>query len=266
MARAHRHDTIELNFPERGELVYLFGGREVLLRAGGVAAFWGVTPHQLVHCPTGSVVHWLTVPLATFVSWGLPDSFVARLFQGEPLVSSEPAAQPEDTLRFTRWERELASASAYDHLTVSLEIQARVRRLAQEVPLTTADGAEPANRDRDHRNVAAMAGFIARHSTEAIRVHHVASAVHLHPHYAMGLFRKVTGMTMNGYLTECRVAEAQRLLLTTELSVIAVAHLAGFQSQSQFYACFGAVCGEPPGSYRRRRAQDTPGVPAEYAG
>jgi len=258
MASAHRHDTIELNFAESGELRYLFGGTEVVLQAGFVAAFWGVTPHQLVHCPTGSSVHWLTVPLASFLGWGLPDTFVAQMFQGAPLVSSEPATQREDALRFARWERELAS-TPYDHLTASLEIQARLRRLAHEVRLTATGSPKPVDRDQDVRHVAVMAAFIAGHYAEPIRMEDVASTVHLHPHYAMGLFRRATGMTLNGYLTRCRVAETQRLLLTTDLTIAAVADAAGFGSQSQFYESFSSICGEPPGAYRRKsRSPETP--------
>jgi len=260
MTSAHRHDTVELNFAASGELVYLFGGTEVVLQAGFVSAFWGVMPHQLVHCPSGSAVHWLTVPLATFASWGLPDSFVAQVFQGSPLVSTEPAAQAEDMLRFGRWSRELASASTYDHLTASLEIQARLRRLAHDVELSPPPGREWASRDRDTRHVAEMAAFIARNYPDPIRVDDVASAVYLHPHYAMGLFRSITGMTMNTYLSQCRVAEAQRLLITTELTMAAIAGAAGFGSQSQFYDRFGSTCGEPPGAYRRRSGNATAGA------
>nr|WP_238341919.1 helix-turn-helix domain-containing protein [Actinopolymorpha rutila] len=97
-----------------------------------------------------------------------------------------------------------------------------------------------------------MARFIAERFRDPLTVADVAAAVHVHPHHAMGVFRNVVGTTLGAYLTQCRVAEAQRLLLTTGAGMAEIAHAAGFGSQSRFYSCFTAACGEPPGAYRRR--------------
>ena len=54
----------------------------------------------------------------------------------------------------------------------------------------------------------------------------------------------------------CRVAEAQRLLLTTSLRVTEIAESAGFGSLSSFYEHVSAASGMSPREYRRRqRAQ-----------
>ncbi|TXR57200.1 helix-turn-helix transcriptional regulator [Quadrisphaera setariae] len=62
-------------------------------------------------------------------------------------------------------------------------------------------------------------------------------------------------MTLGGYLLGCRLAEARRLLLTTDASTADVAHAAGFGSQSSFYDHFTRQTGTTPAAYRRGRQQ-----------
>ena len=50
----------------------------------------------------------------------------------------------------------------------------------------------------------------------------------------------------------CRVAEAQRLLLTTSLRITEIADAAGFGSLSSFYQRMSAACGMTPREYRRQ--------------
>jgi len=79
----------------------------------------------------------------------------------------------------------------------------------------------------------------------------IAAAVHLHPSTAGAIFRKHTGVTTGQYLAQCRVAEAQRLLISTEATTTDIAHRAGFGSTSRFYATFLEHCQLAPAAYRR---------------
>jgi AraC-like DNA-binding protein len=107
-----------------------------------------------------------------------------------------------------------------------------------------------------------MARDIAVHFREPLTVARVAEAAHLSPGHAMTVFRRVVGTTVGAYLTQCRVAEAQRLLVTTSATTLEVGSLAGFSSQSAFYEAFRSVCGEAPGGYRTRVLRERAGVDA----
>jgi YesN/AraC family two-component response regulator len=56
------------------------------------------------------------------------------------------------------------------------------------------------------------------------------------------------------YVTQVRVAEAKRLLLSTELSVADVARTISYSNLNQFYKVFSRSCGMSPGEYRRHYA------------
>lgn len=253
MPRAHRHDDIEVNVAVDGELVYLFGGATVHIEPGQMAAFWAAMPHQLVACTPHATVCWLTVPLPMFLGWPFPDAPRTRLLRVRPLVGfGDDATGAGDVERFQAWMRDLRADASERHEIAALEIQARLRRLA----LHGADRAAGFDADAvqvtpELRHAATMAGFVARHYAEPIDVADIAGSCHLHPHYAMTLFRRVVGTTLGRYLRQCRVAQAQRLLVSSDLPVADIATAAGFTSASRFYADFAGTCGTTPGGYRR---------------
>lgn len=247
MPVAHRHDDLEVNLVTGAPLTYLIGGSLVRIRPGRAAVFWASVPHRLIDCPENwsARVRWLHVPLSTVLGWRLPAESLTALLNGR-LLTAEPAAHLDDAT-FRRWADDLGSgASELTEITL-LEIQAAIRRLLR-------DAAPPADHpapDNAVRHVVAMARFIAGSFPREITAADVAAAVHLHPHYAMTLFRRVLGVTVHSYLRTRRIAEAQRLLLTTDLPVEQIARQTGFGSLSGFYAGFARACGRPPGEYRR---------------
>jgi AraC-like DNA-binding protein len=96
-----------------------------------------------------------------------------------------------------------------------------------------------------------MASYVARHYQEAVSAEQVARDVHLHPNYAMTLFKRTFHTTLIDFLTHYRIAQAQRLLATTEAKVIDVAMQSGFRTSSRFYEAFQRACGCSPSQYRR---------------
>jgi AraC family transcriptional regulator, melibiose operon regulatory protein len=144
---------------------------------------------------------------------------------------------------------DLARDQPERHRIAMLEVEARVRRLALAnlgEPVRQYTGGDPAL-----RRVVAMMRHIAEHFHEPLTVADIAGAAQLHPNYAMAQFRKVVRTTMGDYLTQCRLAEARRLLVTTDLPINDVASEAGFGSVSRFYTAFTSGCGTPPAKFRR---------------
>lgn len=258
MERAHRHDDVEVNLAEGGSLTYLFGGVPVEIAPGTAAAFWAAVPHRLIDAPEHTRVHWITIPLDIFLRWGLADTLVGRLLQGQPLLAraagrTDGMGGLVEVARFGRWSSDLADGDSDLRAIALLEIEAWVRRLARNAgPVEPHDHVAGGSEEARVARAAEMARFVAARFRDPITVGDVAASVHLHPRYAMGLFRGVVGATLGAYLTQCRVAEAQRLLLTGDATMTEIAHAAGFGSQSRFYSCFTTACGEPPGAYRRR--------------
>jgi AraC-like DNA-binding protein len=238
MINAHQHDDIELNVVLGGAIDYLFGGQTVRVQHGQAAVFWASVPHRLLDIPgEHAEVCWAHVPLSTVLAWELPSSDLTQLLQGGLALAPAPVgAVPA----WDSWADDLADD---DPITALLEIQAMIRRILRTSRVEPSGIATTARPFR-------MAAHLMERFREPVAAADVAGAVHLNTEYAMTLFRRTWGMTIGEFLTRRRVAEAQRLLVTTELSTVAVAHSAGFGSVSNFYAQFAKHSGTSPGAYR----------------
>ncbi|MNL70641.1 HTH-type transcriptional activator Btr [compost metagenome] len=70
-------------------------------------------------------------------------------------------------------------------------------------------------------------------------------------YHFLRLFRLVMGKTPNRFLTDCRLARAKLLLVSTGLTVAEIARQAGFAQSSYFIKVFREFEGMPPNQYRR---------------
>jgi AraC-like DNA-binding protein len=247
MGAAHRHDDVELNYLVSGDAVYRFGDQQLALRAGDLCLFWAARPHQLLAGEQPPLLHWLTLPLAHFLGWGLPAQLREAVLAGAALICPHPSGAG-GAGQIAGWQHDLASQSAERQAIVRLELEATLRRLWLQV----ADaGQRPQPLARDHGPAERMARFIVEHYQQPLTVAEIARHVGLHPHYAMQRFCRTYGVSLMTYLTHYRVARAQQLLATTERGVLEIGLEAGFGSGSRFYSAFKATCGQTPSTYRQ---------------
>jgi len=243
----HRHNEIELNFLERGALTYLFGKQQVIVSAGQLIVFWAIMPHSILEAGPETTLLWLTLPPGRFLQWHLPEAMTQQVLQGQ-ILWDQRESQREYQL-FSQWHQDL-QVHGYDYeRVILLEVEARLRRIAQPLPSQLPLPTQPMT-TRLHQKVEAMIGFITEHYMEPLQLGQIARAVGLHPGYATELFRQTCGITIMDYLAQHRVAHAQRLLATTDRTVLEIAMEAGFTSASRFYVTFQKITGQSPRAYR----------------
>ncbi len=248
MSAPHAHNDVEVNFC-RSPLTYDAGGRVSTLPAGVPSAFWGARPHQLVDLDDRFPLAFVTVPFARFATWGVSADVRERLLDGGVLTGRMDEDHAWLDAAFDRWALDVHSGEPARLRAAELEVQALVLRMAH--------GDWAARRVLDPggstalRRAATMATFIADHAATDIRVGDVAAAVHLHPNRAAEVFRAVFGTTITASVAQHRVAEVQRLLLTTDLGSAEVAARAGFGSLSAYHQTFLDVVGTSPRRWQR---------------
>ena len=256
MPVAHMHSDLELNYVLQGRMTYLMGGSLVTLPRRRLCVLWAGTPHQtVVRRGPAPKLTWATVPLGEAWSWELPASLTRPLLERGLVI--DPAPRDTDEAMLQQWQRDLAGATAADRRIVLLELEARLRRMAASLSEQSAD--QPAIHAAPRppealRAVEQMAQYIAAHYHEPIQAADIARAAHLHPNYAMTLFRRQTGLTLNTYLTQQRIAHAQRLLATTQRPILQIALDAGFGSVSRFFEAFKQRTGQSPRRFRQQLA------------
>ena len=253
MRRPDRHNEIELNLLLRGSLTYLLGGVRATLRQGHWGAFWAAVPHQIITLEKDPQYFVITLPLAWFLQCQLPPKMVDRLLGGQFLTDPDSRRWELDLALCRQWQQDLEGSNGQPAPMTTLELHARLLRLAEALPEAPARR-PPARAILGEAGVTKaeqMASYIARHYQEALSVDDVARQVHLHPNYAMALFKRIFRTTLNGYLTHYRIAQAQRLLVTTDEKVVDVALESGFWTSSRFYEAFQRACGCSPSRYRK---------------
>jgi AraC-like DNA-binding protein/mannose-6-phosphate isomerase-like protein (cupin superfamily) len=258
MPGPHMHSQIELNFVLEGRMTYWFDGRELAASAGRLVLFWGMIPHQVTAIAEPTRFVCLYVPMSVFL--GLPALSRLReaMFRGAVIEALDIKAYDRDI--FLRWRDELLSGDDQIEQIVRDELTARVRRIDREGWRDLRDLAEAsphaANHDADRAlHVETMARYIGERATENIAVEDVAKAAGLHPNYAMTIFKRSVGLSINQAIIRHRLDMAQSMLIATEQPIASIAFDCGFGSLSRFYEAFHQRFDATPKLFRQRLTQ-----------
>ncbi|WP_377293132.1 helix-turn-helix domain-containing protein [Rhizobium sp. SG2393] len=255
MPGPHMHSQIELNFLLEGRMTYWFDGRELTLSEGRLCLFWGMIPHQVIDRAEGTRFICLYVPMSVFLGMAQLSRFRDAVFRGAMVEAL--TIRPHDRDIFSQWREELLAADSDLTEIVRNELTARVLRIEREGWRDLReDGAAIASlsaHDGERiEHVETMLRFVAEHALEDISASHVGAAAGLHPNYAMTLFRRSVGHTINQAIVRHRLDTAQSLLISSDLSVTEVAYESGFRSVSRFYEAFADRFRDRPQAFRKR--------------
>jgi AraC family transcriptional regulator len=88
---------------------------------------------------------------------------------------------------------------------------------------------------------------------EDVALAEIARAAGLSQWHFQRIFKSLTGETLKAYVRSRRLARALERLLTTELRILDIAMMAGFESQEAFARAFKKAFGLTPMEYRRMK-------------
>lgn len=254
MRTAHWHAQVEVNYVYRGSMTYQMHGHTVRFEQGDLGLFWGGLPHQVIDTSDDAFFIAIHLPLVHFFRLRLSAELTRKLTHGATLVTRD--AEGVDEVNFSRWSAYLRSGDqlrldhAIDELLLRIDrIEFESYRL--EAPRTLPEPKiEPAE-THAFTNITQICDFIADNFRHDIDSADIASSADIHPKYAMSVFKKSTGMTLNDYVNLLRLSYAQALLMKEETNVLRVAMESGFGSLSAFNKSFRKIAGMSPSDFRR---------------
>ena len=155
--------------------------------------------------------------VATTILWGLR--------QRPPLVSDA-----EDTKQsgINSSQSKKQSSDKYEKSALSPEASKRIARKLRAAM----------EQDHLHRDPNLSLWALARH-------------IGASPNYISQTLNEVVGESFFDFVNGYRIAEAKRLLSTTEGTVLTITYDVGFNARSSFYNAFKRVTGQTPTSYRK---------------
>lgn len=156
--------------------------------------------------------------------------------QGATLVAATDEA--EEGPSFRRWvdylygDDPLRIGHPIDEILLRIE---RIRFAPYRLLGPEAAGPGPETPDQvSFQSVGRTCAFVAKNFREDICSADIALSADIHPKYAMSVFKKSTGMTLNEYVSLLRLSYAQAQLMREDASVLEVAMDSGFGSLSAF--------------------------------
>lgn len=93
--------------------------------------------------------------------------------------------------------------------------------------------------------------YLDEHYLENLKLPQIAAALHMNMYYLAHTFKKSTGQSPMQYVTHRRIAEAQNMLLSTDLAITEIALRCGWNDSNYFQNVFSSTVGMPPGKYRK---------------
>jgi AraC-like DNA-binding protein len=246
----HRHEEWELVHVRRGRVVAGIGQHVVPLGRGDLALVDGSRPHAFEVDHDGSA----TAPdltVAVFATdflgaalWERPEFVGARrLLDAAPLVLHDDAERCPDV------------RDALDAMSSSPARMRTTRLLDVLVALAASTGwrrldAGAGTHEVDPRMTAALA-YLHESFREPLALPVLAQRVGLSPATLSRSFHRTYGRTLTDELHRVRVAEACRLLVTTDEPVSRISGEVGFGTIAQFNRIFRRARGTTPTEFRR---------------
>jgi two-component system, response regulator YesN len=97
--------------------------------------------------------------------------------------------------------------------------------------------------------------YINARYTGEITMEEVAAAVFLSPTYFSKLFNEEMKCRFTSYLNRLRIEKSMLLLRSTDLPLVEIAGLVGYEDQSYFTKVFSKIAGTSPGRYRESKGR-----------
>ena len=101
------------------------------------------------------------------------------------------------------------------------------------------------------RPIRAITRYLQEHLAEEVSLNVLAEEFHLNPQYISQLFKGEIGVNFLAYLTNIRMEQAKKLLLTTPMSIAEVSEQSGYADYRVFTKVFKKSEGVTPSQYRR---------------
>jgi AraC-like DNA-binding protein len=263
--RMHWHEYFEIALCLEGGGRFQFGRRSYPAEPGDVFLIDDAEPHVGVADASGRMRLLLTLFRPELIAAPGARSFDAEYLSpfrcgGRPFANRLPAGgaaacevRPILLELKEIWDREdpgdrhLLDANLRRVLGVLVR-HARAHESERDDAGAPAGAEGPADR---HEHVRPVLSYVEQHFRESLTLERVSEHVHVSASRVRHLFKDATSVGFKEYVTNLRLVEAKRLLLTSDLCVQEVAYTVGYTNLNQFYKVFGRYSSMSPADYRR---------------
>ena len=250
----HRHADFEISCVLRGKGLYRLQKRSETPESGDVFVFGSNQVHCITDSDPADPLLLFNIQFEPRMLWspsiGLSRRAYLPLFNGK----CERLDRGSELSRIVRSKiaelraEGLAQSPGYD-LMIRALLDEILTVLMRHAPL-------PADDRRDDRRETLLGmdramTYIDAHLNEPLTLGEIAAYCGFSRTYFSTLFSALNGLTPWEYITIRRIEHSKRLLRTTQLPVLTVAGMCGYENLSNFNRMFVRTEGMPPSAYRK---------------
>lgn len=229
----HKHSFFEAHLVISGTIEYSSLGENYKLDSGAIILF----PPECIHSVVDKASDFLKISVA-FTSKS--DLFSRGLPSRSEIIS--PGYVFEEMLELIKNKPPYFSYMLRDKVFYLLKDHICKSR----IPIDT-------NQEAEDVRISLAKQYIDDNTSIFLTCEDVAKYCHFNPKYLGRIFKEATGVTLLDYIHARKTDEAEKLLSSTELSLLEISERLGFENEYYFNAFFKRRTGLPPGLYRRLR-------------
>jgi AraC-like DNA-binding protein len=252
----HWYSEIELIYVARGDVVAVVAGKNYKLSTGKALLVGSAEVHGLLSCAPGNRV--LVVEMGSML---LGKGF--QIFTEIELVSrvidfteaGPEAAVLHNILQRLMWLRETVpdpadrKKSDIHALKVGSLLFACAAELLECLEYRSAS-AEHRRKVNDMLAMYRVFDYVSRNFAESIDVETAAKMAGYEKTRFCQLFKRAIGIPFHHFHCQCRVEEAKRLLIESDMPISAIAESVGFSETKTFSRVFKSITGQNPTDFR----------------
>ena len=242
----HYHEFCKVLMLVSGSGGYTVEGKRYAIQSGDIVLIGSHCVHRPEFEPGAAYERIILYLSPDFLRRSsVPSCDLTECFRGDRGHVLRPGEQERKKLfaLAAALERELGGEEYGQAILSSSAVLGLLVQIGRE--LRRNDAPRPGPVTPENERVVAIVRYLDRHLTEDITIEDLAERFYLSKYHMMRLFRRETGTTVHGYLTQRRLALA-RDLMATGTSATDACFRAGFRSYCSFTRAYAKHFGSTP--------------------
>ena len=246
----HFHDCHQLIYVTQGSAHFTVQGRSYTASAGTLVLISRFEEHS-IHSLTPDY-HRYALDIRADLGHAMADEPLLSVLVNRPIsfrhaVDLSGFCEAEGILQQILQERQTSSILHHKmQKLLLLQLLLLLCRAQPDLLSVQADINHPIHR---------IQSYLETNYARPVTLAELARQFHLSPSYLSHLFKRITGTSVMGYLADCRMAAAKRLLAQTDLPVGNIVELCGFSDNSNFSRSFRSATSLSPTDFRAQFRQ-----------
>ena len=240
----HYHEFYKVLLLVSGSGSYMVDGSRYAVQSGDIILVGSHTVHRPEFEPGAAYERIILYISPEFLKRsGGPDCDLAECFRVAHVLRPGEAERKRLFAQAAALERELGEEDYGQSILCAGAVLGLLVRIGRS--LRRGDIPRPGPQTPGNERVADIVRYLDRHLTEDICIESLSERFYLSKYHMMRLFRRETGATIHGYLTERRLLQA-RELIRGGMSATDACFRSGFRSYSSFTRSYGKRFGSTP--------------------